>query len=201
MNALAEFAASYLRFEEPAIEWLFFLDADEFLTCASAEAADDVRPLGNLLTAPDINLIFFHWVQCASSRLIRDLPNDYDVFETFPITWPAMSVQVPKVAFRVGKLLTVLQGNHNVQSYPYSAASTGVGALANFYLFHFPNRTVEQLRRKLVNGNVALQAASTAAGIQDTAGHWRTYFEWYTAHGDAALENILNGHIRGCVGE
>ena len=198
MNALARFAETYLQFDDEPLEWMFFIDADEFITPAFSDIGASVSRLAAMLENPEFNLIYFHWAQCASSSLLRDIPDHTDLFATFSVVWQKMAVPVPKVAIRVGKGLQVIQGNHSVESYPYPAQSAALAAGAGFYMFHFPNRTVEQLRRKLVNANLALQPGRRSNGIENTAGHWRTYFEWYTEHGDVALENILKSHIQDC---
>ena len=199
MNALARFVETYLQYEEQKLEWLFFIDTDELITCAGPDPVASAAQLGAMLSNPTFNLIYFHWAQCASRTLLRSLQGQQDLFEAFPVVWPKMKVTVPKVAIRAGSALQVIQGNHGVESFPYPAQTAALAAAAGFYMFHFPNRSVEQLRRKLVNGNLALKSSAQDAGIQNTAGHWRTYHEWYLKHGDAALEGILREHITGCL--
>ena len=198
MNALARFAESYLQYDETPLEWMYFLDADEFITAAFGDFATTASHLTAMLSNPDFNVIYFHWAQCASQQPIRALSGQADLFETFPVVWRQMHVPVPKVAIRAGRGLTVIQGNHGVESFPYDAQTAALAAGTGTYLFHFPNRTIEQLRKKLVNGNLALKSSSDRAGIENTAGHWRTYYDWYVQHGDAALANILNSHIQDC---
>jgi len=200
MNALARFVETYLQYEEPKLEWLFFIDTDELITCAGPDPVASSAQLGAMLTNPAFNMIYFHWAQCANRTLLRSLPNQQDLFKAFPVVWPKMKVTVPKVAIRAGSALQMVQGNHGVAEFPFPAQTAALAAATGFYMFHFPNRSVEQLRRKLVNGNLALQSSAETAGIQNTAGHWRAYYEWYLKHGDVALENILTEHIDGCAG-
>jgi hypothetical protein len=131
--------------------------------------------------------------------VLNTMPAHANVFTTFPAAWPRMEVQVSKVGFRLGQNFEISQGNHNVEAYPFDALGVGVAAVANFYLFHFPTRTVDQLRRKLINGNSALASTNPNAGLENTASHWRTYYQWYLANGDAALEGILRDHIASCA--
>ncbi len=200
MKALDAFMQSYLHYEDTQPEWLFFVDADEFITCGSVEHERSIESFNRILNDASKNLLVFHWVQCSSAEVIRSLPDRHDLFEAFPHSWPRMRAQVPKIAYRIGRGLSPIQGNHSVTAFPYDLSTVAVMAEVDFYLFHFPNRTVDQLRKKVVNANTALSATKDRDGLSGTASHWRVYYGWYREHGDAALERILAEHISGCTG-
>lgn len=199
MKALDAFMRAYLSYEDIQPEWLFLVDADEFITCARADHEAGLARFGEILNDPGKSLLVFHWVQCASGSVIQDLPEQERLFDAFPHTWPRMKVQVPKIAYRLGQGLSPIQGNHSVESFHGADDAVAVMAEAGFYLFHFPTRSVAQLRRKLINANKALSATKDRDGLSGTAGHWRTYYEWYTLHGDLAIETIIREHIQGCL--
>ena len=199
MKTLGIFMKSYLHYEEVQPEWLFFVDADEFITCGSSEHDRSAQIFNHLLNDASKNLLVFHWVQCASEQVVQTIPREASLFDAFPHTWPRMKAEVPKIAYRIGMDLEPIQGNHNVTSFPYNLSTIAVMADANFYIFHFPNRTVDQLRKKVINANIALSATPDRDGLGGTASHWRTYFNWYSMHGDVALEHILSDHIKGCT--
>ena len=199
MNALDLFMQSYLHYEDNQPDWLFIVDADEFITCASQDVDHSIQQFNSILEDKSKNLLIFHWVQCSSQEVIQSLPGEYDIFSSFPLSWPRMKVEVSKIAYRLGKGLSPIQGNHAVEAFPYDFESVAVMAELGFYFFHFPNRTVEQFRKKLVNGNKAVKATKDRDGLENTAGHWRTYYQWYLQHGDVAIERILGDHIRGCI--
>lgn len=198
MKALDAFMQAYLSYEDIRPEWLFLVDTDEFITCGLSEQDDRIEKFSDILNDRSKNLLVFHWVQCASDHVIQELPARRSLFEDFPLTWPKMKVQVPKVAYRIGNGFVPIQGNHSVESYTGGDSTVAVMAEIGFYLFHFPTRTVAQLRKKLINGNTALSATKDRDGLSDTATHWRTYYQWYVQHGDAAIENIIREHIDGC---
>ncbi len=198
MKALDQFMQSYLHYEDIKPNWLFFVDADEFINFTT-ENDSDVERVNDLLLDETKNLLIFHWVQCASNTVIGNLPGEYNIFSEFPNAWPRMKVAVPKIAYRIGRGLSPIQGNHMVESFPYDFSSAVLMAELSMFMFHFPNRSVEQLRKKLLNANKALTSTKDRDGLSDTAGHWRTYYQWYIQSGDQALIHILNDHIKGCL--
>lgn len=198
MKALEAFMRAYLSYEDIQPEWLFFVDTDEFITCGLSEHDRCVEHFDAVLNDPSKTLLIFHWVQSASRGVMQDLPAGQDLFAAFPLAWPEMKVAVPKIAYRLGRGLEPIQGNHSVESYVHDDNSIAVMADLGFYLFHFPTRTVAQLRKKLINGNTALKATKDRDGLSETASHWRTYYRWYLQSGDAAIENIIREHIGSC---
>lgn len=196
MKAMAGFMQTYLQYETVQPEWLFFVDADEFITCA--EPGTEAR-FAALLDDPACSLLVFHWAQCASPSVLETLEPGRDVFEAFPLVWPRMKVPVTKVAYRLNHGLEPIQGNHSVDSFQGRLSEVAVMAELGVYLFHFPMRTVEQLRKKVLNADRALSATVDRDGLSGTATHWRTYHQWYAQAGDVALRQVIAEHISGCV--
>ncbi len=198
MKALMSFMQVYLHYEDVPPEWVFFVDADEFITCASSEYGVSESRFEAMLDDPDKTVLIFHWAQCSSTEILETLPPDRMMSEAFPAVWPCMAVPVTKVAFRLGRALEPIQGNHLVEDFPHARTSAAVMAEIGFYMFHYPMRTVEQLRRKLINGNRALSATVDRDGLSGTATHWRTYHQWFEQSGDEALRRAIGGHIESC---
>lgn len=195
MMALEAFMSIYLKHEDVAPEWLFFVDADEFITCCVDDPDCAIR-FNQMLSDDSKKLLVLHWAQCSSRNVISSLPAQYDVFETFPVIWNQMRPAVPKIAYRLGHHLSPIQGNHLVEAYPFDIMTVGVLAEIDFYMLHFPQRSVEQMRRKVINGGRAYQATNLD---RNHGGHWRTYHEWYEQNGDVAMEHLLNDHILHCM--
>ncbi len=198
MKALTAFAQTYLQYETVQPDWVFFVDADEFITCADAGPGAPER-LAAVLDDPNRSLLVFHWAQCGSAAVLETLDRGRDVFEAFPLVWPRMTVPVTKVAFRLGRGLEPIQGNHSVERFGGGLSEVAVMAELGFYLFHFPMRTVEQLRKKVLNADRALSATVDRDGLGGTATHWRTYHQWYAQAGDVALRQVIAEHIAGCA--
>lgn len=199
MKALVAFMQAYLHYEVDQPDWLFFVDADEFITFASGAAGASEQRLGDMLADPSKSLLVFHWAQCGSEHVLQTLPAGEDLFEAFPIVWPRMKVAVTKIAYRLNHGLEPIQGNHLVEEFPYDASQVAIMAEAGFYIFHYPVRTVDQLRKKVLNGNRALLATADRDGLSGTATHWRTYHQWYEQAGDVALKQVVEEHISGCL--
>ncbi len=198
MKALMAFMDVYLHYESVQPDWIFLVDADEFVTCVGPDGEAEHR-LAALLDDPSLNMLVLHWVQCGSDEVLDVLPPGGEILALFPRAWSRMKVPVTKVAFRTRRGLEPIQGNHLVGAFPYPLSSVAVLAEAGIYMFHFPTRTVEQLRRKVVNANRALSATVDQDGLSDTATHWRTYYQWYQQAGDAALRQVIAEHNRSCA--
>ena len=195
MSALQAFIESYLSHEILRLDWIFFVDADEFITCCSADTNRARAAFQAVLADADKKLMIFHWVQCASDRPIETLQDAYSPQKVFPYRWRRLDPSVPKVSFRAHNGIMTVQGNHTTSSYPYSVNQAVVMAEAGFYLLHYPMRSIEQLRKKITNGGRAYEGIDSLSGF---GGHWRTYYSWLQQRGDAVLWNLLRKHIEGC---
>ena len=197
MNALQAFAQSYLAHEDLPVDWIFFVDADEFITCCSADTGRAKSAFQAVLADRDKKMMIFHWVQCASEQLITNLDVNYQPMATFSRRWRKLVPSVPKVAFRGNHDIQTTQGNHTPATYPFAINQSVVMAEAGFYVLHYPMRSVDQLRKKIVNGGRAYEACSKLRS--DFGGHWKYYYGLYQQHGDATLSHLLREHIEGCA--
>ena len=129
-------------------EWLFLLDADEFLPFNSKKEFQ--MALGKL-----------HQGKCLSMMWHNIIPDDLD-------EWKGLSAMTfleaskrgpfPKVAIHrtvmdtIGEKLTVGQGNHVVgidENHPAEVQDS------RFFLYHIPYRSIKQAEQKLLLGNLA----------------------------------------------
>ena len=69
-----------------------------------------------------------------------------------------------------------------------------VGAEFGLVLRHFPVRSIEHVRTKIVNGGKALQAFN---GSDALGGHWKRDYELYLEQGEEYLsEKVRRYHAR-----
>jgi hypothetical protein len=201
LNALAAFAQVYLSAEARPAEWLFFLDADEFLTPYGVDGGEQAAErLEAVLADPRALLLTFHWVQCASAEVLEVLAAGSEPLEAMPVRWPVLKVAVPKVAFRAGHGLRVIAGNHNVVEFPFTLERSVGMAQTGWFMHHYATRSMEQVRRKVMKARralAALEPSGSAQGAQVSA-HWRALIAGYEAAGDAAIRQSIEWHIRDC---
>lgn len=197
-GAMATFANCYLHNDPHPIDWFFPIDADELITCCTKNTINAVREFTNFLEDSTAEVLVFNWAQSALfSKKTREFTTFSDGLSTTEFnTWNSMKVHVTKVAYRANRQLSPNEGNHFVDN--YHAGESGLRSMTaiGFCLLHFPMRSIEQLRRKLVDGVNGLNAAGHPPS---TGGHWRYYHNHYLKHGDKALYGFLMEHINGCL--
>jgi glycosyltransferase involved in cell wall biosynthesis len=194
MAAAERLCEAYMAIEGAAPRWLFFIDADEFITFAgTGDLAASAAALNADLLEEDKTLFIMHWVHCASREILRVFPGDGDPFAYFSQFCPRLKPAVPKVAYRAGQGLRLMEGNHFVSAYEYGAESAVCGATYGLFLFHFTLRSAAHVYRKVVNGG---QAYLAAQGLDEHGGHWRRRYELFQQHGERAILQILANHIR-----
>lgn len=175
-----------------ALDWLFFIDADEFIAFSGSDDAAGCQALDEVLTDPDASLLIMHWVNAATPDILRSVPLDADPLRTFTRRMSSLQPVVPKIAIRIGSGLQPMMGNHFIENYGLPLASTRVLATMDWYMLHFPLRSLDHVRSKVINGGRAFQNAS---GLETHGGHWRARYDQYVRHGDGVLQQILRQHI------
>lgn len=147
--------------ESGTVDWIFFLDFDEFLPFTSrAEFHQSLVPF----TKSDV--IHGHWLNC--------VPVD----PTVPVRSGVRAVTAENVSRYVkvavnarrlrGRAVSVDQGNHAVRLDGKSEPEIGERAVA---VLHFPVVSVGQLERKLREGVAAYDATRDGAAVNGF--HWR----------------------------
>lgn len=189
------FQQTFVRYAELAgrtLEWLFLVDADEFVAYFEGDPGHGVAELDRVLSDPQHDLLVMHWVHAGPSRLFSALPAEYDPFTLFDRTSSDLQTVVPKVAFRTGRGFRPKMGNHFVEDFdrPYDAAVNA--ALIGWYMLHAQLRSISQTRTKIINGG---RAYRDAPGLENHGGHWRDRHERYERHGEAIVEQVLGNYL------
>jgi len=154
-------ACTHALVESGTVDWIFFLDFDEFLPFTSrAEFHQSLVPF----TKSDV--IHGHWLNC--------VPVDPAV----PVRSGVRAVTAENVSRYVkvavnarrlrGRAVSVDQGNHAVRLDGKSEPEIGERAVA---VLHFPVVSVGQLERKLREGVAAYDATRDGAAVNGF--HWR----------------------------
>jgi len=182
MNFLAE-RSEQLR----DVDWLFLLDADEFLPFA--DRASFAEALLQLAPAPVIEM---PWINAVPTRYW-----EYRVTLTpeTPFWLPTHPSPYEKVAYQPrllrDKPIWIDQGNHALLSFrggePLKATAAG------FHVIHIPVRSADQFVLKLRQGVSAYQQlGKNRDEAQGT--HWNQL--WEAIKGTGPSEEMLNGVVR-----
>lgn len=183
----------YAKLAGTVLDWLFFIDADEFIAFTGDDDERGIAEFEAALNDPRAKLLVFHWVNGASSGRIEAMPENADPFDIFTRFISRLLSVVPKIAIRVCSGLLPKMGNHFVDGYEGDLDGVRTAALIDFYMFHFPLRSIEQVRKKVVNGGKAFH---NATGLESHGGHWRERYGLYQKHGEIIIGQILDNHIR-----
>lgn len=101
------------------------------------------------------------------------------------ITWRRpYATSLPKVACRASKMLTIGMGNHDVRYGRHAAAIDAVELVVH----HYPNRSVDQLVKKVRNGAAAYAASRLPSYY---GAHWREWGKLLDEGGEAAIEELF----------
>lgn len=198
MQALQQFVENYLQHDANPPDWIFFVDADEFITCCH-NGPQPGAAFARMLEDPENRLLVFHWAQAAlvtSTPPYRLTAFADSLAETDCAVWPAMQEDVTKVALRTGYGLTTGQGNHFVEQVAVVQDHVGLMMDAGFCMLHFPQRSLAQIQKKLVNGMNALHATNLPP---EMGKHWREQYDRYQREGAEALRQMLAHHLALCL--
>lgn len=169
----------------PEVRWVFPVDADEFL-CLE-------QPLNALLEAvpPTIDALIFPKSFYMPLRGEPPPDNHAPLFKAIGHRTP-ITMQSSKVAVRANPAYEINQGNHRI-SLPGGQAGAYLGAypLGGHYR-EFRIRSLQHLRKKVINGGRAIQAAN-ALGKPDIGGdHWRRWYADYLDQGEAYFLKLFH---------
>ncbi|NHO32735.1 glycosyltransferase family 2 protein [Acetobacter fallax] len=198
MAALAAFAEAYLSADPVPLEWLFFVDADEFITCCTRDGERAAAAFNAILQDRQNRVLVLNW---AHSALYSKADQCVTTFgETLGTTTfsvcRTIDIHVTKVAVRTGYGLTPEDGNHFVNDFAMSEDCLKSMTEAGFMMLHFPMRSTNQIRRKVDQGVAGLGDTDLP---ESTGAHWRHYHRLYTTHGEDVLRQILMEHVNGCL--
>jgi hypothetical protein len=166
-SAAVDFAKSYFSGVGQRIDWIFILDADEFLSGPSSMSG-----LSDLIGAAEqraANYMTFPLCNAAPHRKIDihfDNQNIYEDFHTVAAYPPRL---VMKNAFHVELRCRITTGNHILDCDDLDPNRCLVSAEIGWKIIHLPYRTTTQVARKILNGTAAIQARGDVA---DIGRHW-----------------------------
>jgi len=188
--ALVNYAATVFEGLGTPIRWAFPMDADEALR-AFADGAT-LREMVDAADSQDARMIVFAWSHAASPEPLRCVDPSRSLDEAFPLRSTLGRNIVRKCAFRIGDGTTVEVGAHFIRNCARREADMLIAAEHGFAMVHYPVRSIEQAKRKTINGYKALEAAS---GLEKMGGHWRADHDSYLAEGEAFFERKVAAYI------
>jgi hypothetical protein len=190
-TAAAQFAISYLAGIGRPVEWIFVLDADEFLSGPAPHSC-----LSDLLaTAQGQGANFMAFALCdVAPREDHFFDNvKKDIYRDFPIVGSHPPRLVLKNAFRAEFRCRITTGNHVLDSDDLDPEKCLVGAEAGWKFVHMPYRSASQVARKILNGSAAIQARGDAA---DIGRHWIALGDEMRRDAEATANKKLDGYSK-----
>lgn len=167
MTQLADIAAQL------GAEWIVPVDADElWYSWGEKNLADTLRESDAQVAGIPL------WNHFATDKDLTGNP-----FERMVYRHPDRGA-LDKIAYRYHSAWTIEMGNHGVRDGQGNKLA-GVGLTIG--IRHFPYRSFEQFKRKVINGSRAY-AATNLPWWYGT--HWRDYGRAYAQFGDAGLRPI-----------
>ena len=145
-------------------DWIFFLDADEFLD------VEDRASLESMVKGFPNEIMHLRWV-----NMVPDDPGSYAKFDAGQqFSWHESSSNFGKIAINSGFIARnphffVHQGNHSVSPSrfePFAPMEEGLPIL------HVPIRSLDRLRYKLDAGRQAYQAKAATRHRSSDGNHW-----------------------------
>lgn len=192
-------AANFAR-ETMGADWLLNNDADEFWTTPTGNLKNAIGETGaNVLHCKRVNMVAAYetlngdWARDLIYRVadpvaLRRIENFY----VDPLPCPYFYFALPsKALVRTRGLVNVAQGNHDATF----GEDTRPPEQGPVEIFHFPVRSKDQFRKKVVQGGKAY-LANTELGPR-MGWHWRRWYKMYQEHGiEAALADALPSRDR-----
>jgi Glycosyl transferase family 2 len=162
---------------DPTVDWIIHADADEFFWCPEnddgevdlASAFGEVYSSFGKVLIPRADMLIDPETDESLDFLNRNTLEDMVSLKRLG----------PKVSHRPHRDITVSEGNHVIRGVEYKDTKID-GLMA----FHFPIRSLDQFRKKVVGGATAVAANPNLS--PDIAKHWRIA---YQAHLDGRLKD------------
>jgi tetratricopeptide (TPR) repeat protein len=182
----------YLKLIDIDLDWMFFIDADEFISFCGESDDVGIESLNDTLLEKSNSLLVFHWVNAASNKIIEKIPDESDVFSIFSKINSKLLPVVPKVALRNGLRLKPMMGNHFIEQFSGNLDNVRSAATFDWYIMHFPLRSESHVKTKIINGGKAFLSTKN---LENHGGHWRERYLLYQNHGESIVTQVLQNHI------
>jgi Glycosyl transferase family 2 len=176
MTGLYRFALSIW----PDVQWVFPIDADEFLIPQSGLAIlETLSPRIDALTIPKS----IHFRNRKQQRVESDL-----FFDCMGYCSPIFEVP-PKIALHRNPFISITQGNHKAALLTRPEVYEG-GFRHGFYFREYPVRSFEHFVRKVRNGGRAIRAAEAFLGHAVGGMHWLAAYEVLQTEDEPGLMSL-----------
>lgn len=167
----------------PAVQWVFPIDADEFLCCEGGLAR-----LAEVPATADVILI--QKVNHFLAGVVRSEEQERHFSRAMP--WRThLGRQPPKVALRPDARLSIAPGNHAVLTEDAASLRHVPGLHFGFYYREFQFRSFGQFKSKVVNGGRALRAAEQQQARAPGGDHWKAWYQRFEERGDVGLFEVF----------
>ncbi|NJD05953.1 MAG: tetratricopeptide repeat protein [Methylococcaceae bacterium] len=167
------------------VDWIIPLDGDEILTAHRASLAETLAGIA----AAGHDYVVAHRCDYSMTPLddqARENPLARLQYRQTFLT------PCPKVLVRFRDGLRIEVGNHEVKAADNRRLSGVSGLQQGLVIRHFPLRSREHIRRKIINGGQALAAAELESAHGD---HWRFSYNAYKAQGEAFIDAYYRANV------
>lgn len=188
LMALVRMASTVLKEVGIELDWIFPLDADELLYIAPG--AGDLAGLMEAANASKKSIIVYYHYNAFSTEIYSSITTGADVEKLFPRFEPLPFIPVRKVAFRNSESAYVEEGNHFCSGLVTSHEDAVQGSEFGLFLRHYPIRSVNQLRSKIINGGRSISPLLNP----DIGAHWRVDYDNYLRLGESYVLQRINSY-------
>jgi tetratricopeptide (TPR) repeat protein len=167
-RAAVDFSKRYFEAIVERVDWIFVIDADEFLS--ANEATKGLGSLVGKAHQEGAEIITFNLCNATTSGSETWSEDQGSIYEHFDIVAEGKKEMVLKNAFRSTLAIEMSTGNHVVDYQGLTSSKILPGALAGWRIIHVPYRSVAQVTSKIINGAEALEARQTVNKL--IGSHW-----------------------------
>ena len=186
LTLTAQYAINYARLAGKAVDWIFPLDADEFLS--------SLEPLHSIISSipAHAKLIALPLRNLSSHEVLVELDDEADIYELFSKTHDSNfeANHVIKCAFRFTQEAEIAEGNHYAFNLIENVEEIWIAGKYAVWLNHLPIRSIAQIKQK------TLQGAQSMQGLPGGS-HWKLRFESFKREGDVYFERCVRNFING----
>lgn len=189
MTGGCQFAKTYFSGLGHQIDWLFPLDADEFIAFTSADTS--LKSILDKMSADGAKILMYYLCDATALDLDVTFDRTMDPFETFPVVMPFAKSAIPKVAYWPTQNAWLHMGNHFVNDVASRLHDVQPAARYGVFLMHFGLRGKEHAKRKYVNGGIAY---SQTVGRDRAGARWRKHYRNYQRWGELYFDRMYRDY-------